>query len=475
MMQKNRIWLVAGGLLLGVALVWAFAGGFSAGVPVDVAEATKGPIEEFVDERGITRLPKTYLITMPYNGRVTSITLTEGDAVEKENPEKPVALIVPEDLKLTVDEARAVVDRLDAAMKENLSSELEKLAMEQAVEFVKSMEKTVEAARARLTSGKKKLDYAKSNLVRVMGLHRTDSVSDDELERAELEKVVSEVDYTQDQLVLAMAESLDAATKVMPRMVDQFVKDKTLGDAVLRKQRAEALARLEQAELNRTRGTILSPIDGVVLERFVSDERSLAADTPLLELGRLEELEIEADVLSLDVVRVEEDDTVEIYGPAIGPKPVRGTVAKIYPAGFTKISSLGVEQQRVKVIIHFNQEDLRRLRTERHLEVGYRVRVRIITDRKTDALVIPRSALFRGDGGTWQVYAVRNGRAQIETVRVGMINDERAEVIAGLEPGDRVVRAPDSNLADGEHVKAEETKEEPPAEEAPSQAPEAAG
>ena len=462
MMQKNRIWLIAGGILLGVLLVWAFAGGFFSGIPVEVAEVKEGLIEEFVDERGITRLPKTYLITMPYNGRVESITLTEGDPVEKQNPEKPVARVVPKDLQLTVDEAQAVVDRLDAAIKENLSSELEKLAMEQAVEFVKSMEKTVEAARERLKSGKKKFDYAISNLARVTDLRNANAVSRDELERAELQKVINEVDYTQDQLVLTMAESLDAATKVLPRMVDQFMKDKSLSDAVLRNQRAEAVARLEQARLHQARGTILSPIDGMVLERFVSNERSLAADTPLLELGRLEDLEIEADVLSLDVVNAQKDDPVQIYGPAVGPKPARGKVAKIYPAGFTKISSLGVEQQRVKVIIRFDAKDLRRLRTQRHLEVGYRVRVRIITDSKPNAVVIRRSALFRGDGGTWQVYAVRNGRARIEEVGIGMINDELAEVTAGLEPGDQVVRAPDSNLADGQRVTVVQEEEEPP-------------
>jgi HlyD family secretion protein len=110
----------------------------------------------------------------------------------------------------------------------------------------------------------------------------------------------------------------------------------------------------------------------------VSNEQFLSAGTPLVETGRLEDLEVEADVLSLDVVDVRPGDPVEIYGPTIGRDPAPGKIERIEPAGFTKISSPGVEQQRVKVIIDIDPEDLVRLRNEKNLGVGYRVRVRII-------------------------------------------------------------------------------------------------
>ena len=119
-----------------------------------------------------------------------------------------------------------------------------------------------------------------------------------------------------------------------------------------------------------------------MLERAFSDERQVTAGTVLLKIGRLENLEVEADILSQDVVNVKEKDPVEITGPAIGPTPAHGTVKRIYPAGFTKVSSLGVEQQRVKVIIAIDPPDLARLRNQRDLGVDYRVRVRVFTAEK---------------------------------------------------------------------------------------------
>jgi HlyD family secretion protein len=194
----------------------------------------------------------------------------------------------------------------------------------------------------------------------------------------------------------------------------------------------------------------------------VTNERFLNAGSPLLEIGRLEDLEVEADILSLDVVSAKKGDRVEIYGPAIGKIPARGTVERIYPAGFTKVSSLGVEQQRVKVLVRFDRADLQRLRAEQALGVGYRVRVRIITAEKSRALVIPRSAMFRGTDGSWQVYVVRGGRAVIAKVTIGMINDEQAEVLDGLAAEEPVIRSPESSLIDGQRVVVEREVQDRP-------------
>jgi HlyD family secretion protein len=215
----------------------------------------------------------------------------------------------------------------------------------------------------------------------------------------------------------------------------------------------EAEVRLKEAQRDQKRGELQSPIEGVVLERAISDERQVAAGTVLLTVGRLEDLEIEADILSQDVVNVKEDNTVEITGPAIGPQPAHGKVTRIYPAGFTKTSSLGVEQQRVKVIIAFNPDDLNRVRNERGLGVDYRVRVKVFTTQKEDALVVPRSALFRGGDGGWQLFVVRGGKAELQPVKVGLMNDEQAEITDGIQPGEEVVLAPETSLRDGVRVK----------------------
>ncbi|OHB70798.1 MAG: hypothetical protein A2V70_13605 [Planctomycetes bacterium RBG_13_63_9] len=266
------------------------------------------------------------------------------------------------------------------------------------------------------------------------------------------------VDFEQDRLVEAAMSAMQAATKLMPTMVRQYIDRKRLTEDVLVKQKIEAEARLEEVEQNQERGKIKSPVDGIVLKRLISNERFLPAGQTLLEIGRLEDLEIEADVLSLDVVSAQVGDPVEIYGPAIGKTAARGTVDRVFPAGFTKISSLGVEQQRVKVIIRIDPEDHRRLVEQGHLGVGYRVRVRIFTDESPNALTVPRSALFRDGDGNWRVYAIRNGRATIQAVEVGLINDELVEIRSGLSEGEQVVLAPESNLTDGARVEVQEKK-----------------
>ena len=444
--------LITIGILLAAVAAVVLAIQFSPGVPVDVAPAELGPIRQFVDERGMTRLPETFSITMPYNGRIEGIDVVEGTPVKQG---QVVARVVPVDLELTVDQATAVVQRLEAAIRENADTALEQTALKQSQQFVESMQSTVEAAAARMESGLARLDYAEKNLARIQRLFEKNAVSQDELDRAQLEKVQAAVDYRQDRLVYAAMQALEAATNLLPTMVRQYIDRKGLTAAVLEKEKAEAEARLRQVLQDQERGTMTSPVDGVVLDRKITNERYLAAGETLLEIGRLQDLKVEADVLSVEVVDVEEGGAVEIYGPAIGESPAHGTVKRIYPAGFTKISSLGVEQQQVKVIVAFDAEDLERLRKDRHLGVGYRVRVRMITAAQSQTLLVPRSALFRGTGGAWQLYVVRNGEADLAEVDIGILNDEHAEIVSGLQPGDLVIRAPESSLAPGQRVKAE--------------------
>lgn len=424
-------------------------------VSVLIADVQQGPIREFVDERAKTRLPRTYVISMPFTGRIEEIRLKEGTAVEAN---QVVARIVPSDLQLSVDAASAAVERLDAAILENDDSSVEKTGLEQALQFVLSMNSTVEAAEARVDSGKAKRDFSEKQLERRQDLVEQQASSQEDLDRAKYNMVQSTVDLQQDELVHSAMVAMQAATVLMPTMVRQYIGRKDLSGDVLKKQRAEAVARLQQVKQDQERGTLRSPVKGVVLSRKVANERNIAAGTVLLEIGRMEDLEVEAEVLSQDVVDVKPDDPVEIYGPAIGTQPAKGKVSRIYPAGFTKVSSLGVEQQRVMVIITIDGDGLKRLLMERGLGVDYRVRVRIFTDSKEDVLTIPRSALFR-DGEHWNCYAVRNGCAARVRVTTGLMNDDFAEIEDGLDAGETVVLAPETGLTDGQRVKAENGQE----------------
>ena len=443
-------WMIAAAVAALVLVSWVAYASLSSGIPVEAARAELSSIREFADERAKTRLPKTHLITMPYSGRIRSIDIEEGMPVEVG---QVVAEVVPLDLEIALAASKAAVEKLKAQIAENDDTTVEETLLAQSERFVDSMEQTVEAARESVKSAQAKLDYAEKKLGRTERLYETGVRTEDDLDLAQLSRVEDGVGYHEDLLFLSAMESMHAATTLLPQSVRQFISRKMLTSAVLDKEQAEADANLRQVEKDIARGTMRSPVDGVVLSRAVTNERQVAAGTVLLEIGRLEELEIEADVLSQDVVAIKKGARVEIYGPAIGNEPAWGTVKRIYPAGFTKISSLGVEQQRVRVIIGLKSDELQRLRDERDLGVGFRVRVRIYTAEKEQTLVIPRSALFRGGDGDWQAFVIRGGRVQLVPLKIGLLNDRRAEVLAGLETDELVVLAPETSLIDGTRVR----------------------
>ena len=437
---------LAGLAVAAAAYVW-----YRPGVRVEAARAARAAIREYVDEEGRTRLPKIHEITAPFAGRVEGIDLIEGTPVKAG---QVVARVVPLDLDLNVAEAEAAVERLEASIRENDDATLELTTLKQAMSYVESMDRTVEAATQRVKSGEAKLDYANKQLARMRTLHERNASSEEQLNSAEVAQVDADVDYQQDVLINSALRSLQAATALLPTLVRQYIDRKKLKHEVLKEEKAQAEVKLKESQRDRERGAMTSPVDGVVLERFETNERQTAAGTVLLSIGRLDELECEADVLSQDVVAVKPGQAVEIYGPAIGPTAARGEVSRIFPAGFTKTSSLGVEQQRVKVVIRFADGELSRLRSERNLSVGYRIRARIYTAEKSQALVIPRSAIFRGPAGDWQAFVVRDGAARLQSLEIGLLNDERAEIVGGLDENELVVLAPETNLIDGARVEA---------------------
>lgn len=444
--MKSWVMLLTAVAVVAVAgIAWSQ---FGEGMPVEAQPATVTPIAEFVIERGKTRLPKTYLITMPYAGRIEAIGLKEGDAVKAG---QVVARIVPRDLELELRIAQESVDRLKAAIAEKKDISVENTLYKQTLSYEAAMEKTVEAAKDRRRASRAKLDFVARREQRLKSLPQ--GVTEQELESAELARVEADVDQTQDEFLVAISEALYRATDMADVLVTNYITRKTGPEReVLEEELSEAQARLEQAQQKVERGEMTSPVNGTVLERHVDNERYLPAGELLLEIGDLSTMDIEAEVLTQDAVQVRQGNTVEIFGPAVGDQPIRGTVTQVYPAGFTKVSSLGVEQQRVRVIVGLSPSDLQRLVTERGLGVGYRVQVKIITLEKEQVLTIPRSALFRNSAGRWQVFAVRNGRAQLQDVEVGLMNDERVEIVAGLEEGTPVVLAPETDLTNGTRV-----------------------
>jgi HlyD family secretion protein len=446
-------WIMIAVVLLIVA---AFAGGawssFSSSLPVATASVQTAPIRQFVEERAKTRLPRVYRITTPTAGRIEEVELDVGSPVVAG---QVVARMDREDLGLRIAAVQAAVDRLEASRVETLSDRLEQMILEQSRAVVASMEDSVRSAAARVEAGEAKYEYSQVYRRRVEQLLPSGARTQDDLDRAILAEVESRVAVEQDRLVHGALSALEAATSLLPDIVQQLIDDKQLTAAVTAEDIRKARAELEQLQLDARRAEMQSPVDGVVLERNVVDARQLPAGETVLVIGRLDDLEIEAELLTQDAVEVKAEQAVELHGPEFGDSPVRARVYRVDPAGFTKISSLGVEQQRVLVIIRLDEAERNRLVGDLGMGVDYRVRARIVTAEKPQTTIIPRTALFRDVSGEWNVFAVRDGAATRVAVEVGLINDEEVEIAAGLTAGDTVIVSPPSELVDGQAVAAQ--------------------
>jgi HlyD family secretion protein len=288
-------------------------------------------------------------------------------------------------------------------------------------------------------------EFARSEVDRLTKLKETGAANEVEVRSAETNARKADAEHKSDLLQLAALKTLAAVSYIGPKFITDYIDRKTFDLESNRQQLEEAKARLEIEKRNLSRAEMKSPIDGVVLKRHQSQRQYLSAGTPLLTLGRLEDLEVAAEVLSERATRITPGNPVDIYGEAIETGPVPGKVLRVFPAGFKKISSLGVEQQRVKVTVKPEHRP-ERLGTE------FRVLVRIYYAEAANALTLPRTALFRSGEGDWQVLIVRDGQAQLQTVQLGLMNDVEAQITSGLSRDDRIIAKPSSEITPGMRI-----------------------
>lgn len=364
-------------------------------VPVDIGAVTRGELVVTVDDEGMTRVRDRFVVSSPVGGRVLRIELEPGDAVKRG---QVVARVRAEAAPLLDErsraEAQAAVERARAT-----------LGRAQA-----------EEQRARAT-----LAQLQRELARVRELAKDRVVSSQELETREADVRVA------DATLNAAGFAVRAATSELQG----------------------ALARLTPTNTN-TVGRVVSvtaPVDGVVLKRMRESESIVPPGDPLLEIGDPAQLEIVSDLLSTDAVRVKPSarTIVEQWG---GDKTLDARVRRVEPAGFTKISALGVEEQRVNVILDFVDPST----AWASLGDAYRVEVRIVIWEASNVLKVPTSALFR-ERDRWAVYRFDAGRAQRTVVELGHQAAQEAEVKSGLSDGARVILHPGDTITDGARVK----------------------
>ena len=393
--RRLRFWLPAFIALAG-ALAWLFR---PQPVSVDLATVVRGPLQVSVSDDGETRVRDMFVVSAPLAGHMRRIELEAGDHVIA--GETIVARIEPSD--------PSFLDR---------RSEAEVRAGIRASEAAR-----VHAA-AELRRAQAERDFAVTELKRYEGLAASRTISQNDLESAR-----------------RRARTAEAA-------VDEAAAGLRVSDSELEQAKARLMAPGKSADRRADCDcvTVSSPVSGNVLQVLAESEGIVTSGTPLLEIGDPGKLEVVTDLLSTDAVKVRTGQRALIEGWG-GDDALEGVVRRVEPYGFTKVSALGVEEQRVKVIIDITEPAER----WRHLGHGYRVEPRIILWESNDVLKVPLSSLFR-HGGEWAVFVSRDGRARLQTLTIGNMNGIDAEVLKGVAAGDAVVVHPSDRVSDGVRI-----------------------
>jgi len=408
---------------------------------VAVTEAVRRDVREYIAEDAKTRLADEYILDMPVSGTLERITLDvgaevgQGDVLARVNPYELERQL--EALEALIEQARARITGVDVTKPK--------------AEQLKTAEIRVSEGRDAAAIARKELDAGRVNLAkaaqtyqRISALYRQGAVSESDYDEADRRYQTLQQDVARLELAERVANKNLEIAELSRRELFESVDD----NEYLRRVHLAEIQRLESQravlrdDLRKTE--IRAPVESVLLEKYIEDARVLQAGTPLLRLGDLTTIEIESDILSEEVTRISVGNPVEITGRALRDKTIPGEVTRIYPSGFKKISALGIEQQRVRILIGYNNAGVT-------LRPGTSVDIRVITDQRGDVVAVPERATFKHNDG-WAVFKVAGGRARIRPVVIGLRSDEWAEIIEGLAPGDVVITERKNELADGVRI-----------------------
>lgn len=400
--RKRGSWsrLLPWGVAIGL-LVLVIMGFMPKPLTVEVAEVKYGPLTVSVFEEGKTRIRNRYIVTAPVPAFLERLELRAGDKVVK--GETVLAVLRPEKVGL-----------LDVRTRTQFEARL------------RGAQAAEELRKAELERVHAMLELAKKEYARIDTLYKNKSIPVQEWDNA-----ASLV-----QVRLREVRAAEFALQVAGYEIEQ-------ARAALLQQEPD------QPQYEPIR--ILSPVSGYILQVFEESARAVTPMTPILEVGDPNDLEAEIELLSMDAVMVKPGAKVSIerWG---GELPLQGRVTVVEKGGYTKISALGVEEQRVKVRVDFTEP----FPDEQYMGDRYRVEARIVTWHEEDVLQIPAGALFRR-GTEWWVFVINlRGRAELRKVQVGRQNGLAAQILDGLTQGETVILHPSDSLAPGGRVVAQD-------------------
>lgn len=388
--SRSQALYVWGGLVLLALVLW---GAWPRAAAVDVGEVRREALEVGFQEEGRTRLRDRHSIAAPLDGLLDRVELEPGDAVKEGSV---VATLRPHPGTL-----------LDAATRESLQAQL------------RAAEDALRRAEDELAAAKAQRDQASRTSERFVALGKAGQIS---------------------------AQSSEEAHSVLD-IAQARLRGATSGVREARHRKEALAAPLDWAGRNTAAPaamTLPAPVAGVVIRRAIESAGPVRAGQVIVEIGNPSQLEVIVELLTSDALRLTPGSPVRLRA-ADGAGTLRGTLRRIEPGGFTKVSALGVEEQRVLAIVDF-------VDAPTGWGDGYRVDARFSLWRAEAVLTVPISALFR-EADAWRVYVVKNGRAALRAVDIGWLGEAKAEIRGGLDAADQVVLYPGDEIRDGDRVR----------------------
>jgi HlyD family secretion protein len=390
---RRKLWITGIILVVALAILYGF---LPRTQEVDLVRLTRGPLQVTIEEEGRTRLRERFVISAPTAGYLRRIEAKVGDPVRKGQ-----TLAVLEPLR---------------------SQALDPRSRAEAEAVVSAAEASLAAATERERAATADADYTEKRLGRIANLYTRGSVAKDQFDRTKSDAKKARA------VQLSAQAAADAARSEL--------------------ERAKATLR-NFSEVKRTGGNVevASPVDGAVFKIYRESEGAVQTGQPLMDIGNVRDLEVRVEVLSSDAVGIGPGMTV-LFKRWGRDEPLTGRVRRVEPAGFTKFSSLGVEEQRVLVIADITSPP----EMWRVLGDGYRLEAHFIVWEGRDILQVPTSALFRS-GKEWSVFVEEQGKARRRAVEIGQRTGLTAQIVSGLKENERVVAYPDDAISDGTKIR----------------------
>ncbi len=440
-MKKKRLIQGAAVVVIGLLL---FVGLRPTPLEVRIEQAERRMVREYITEDAKTLLDHDYLATMPVNARVTEFPWEIGDRVDS-GAQLVYADTHPHEQKIrqlesTIAQTYARITGVDVAKPKPEEIESARLRGEEMADALAMAQRERNVARVNL-------DDAQREYRRIARLYEEEVVSESAYDNAR--RALDSAGQMQERAQLAVdsAGKAQRAAELAYQQLRGSIDDNEYLREAYQYEIDSLEAQLTVLNQDRERLDMRAPFEGYILEEYVDEDRPMTAGSPVVRLGDLQSIEIEAEILSEEVGQFEEGAEVVLSGQALRGREARGEVKRIYPHGFTTTSALGIEEQRFIVRIAFDN-------TELNLRPGTSLDVDIVAAEADDVIAVPERAIFRR-GGEWHLFKVENGRAVLTPVTVGLRSMEWAEIQEGVNEGDTIVADPSNDLEDGMAVRSE--------------------